>query len=210
MDAPVPPDGLDERILDERTVDPDPLVQFGAWYERASQVLAAPESMALATADARGRPSARMVLLKSWGAAGFVFYSNYDGRKSHELDANPVAALLFYWEAVGRQVRIEGPASRTTDAESDAYFASREVPSRIGAYASHQSRPIASRADLDASVADWTATFAGGDIARPPWWGGWRVTPRAYEFWQQGTDRLHDRVRYEESGGGWTVQRLQP
>jgi len=210
MDAPVPPDGLDERILDERTVDPDPLAQFGAWYERASQVLAAPESMALATADARGRPSARMVLLKSWGAAGFVFYSNYDGRKSHELDANPEAALLFYWEAVGRQVRIEGPASRTTDAESDAYFASREVPSRIGAYASHQSRPIASRADLDASVADWTATFAGGDIARPPWWGGWRVTPRAYEFWQQGTDRLHDRVRYEESGGGWTVQRLQP
>ena len=166
--------------------------------------------MTLATADEEGRPSARMVLLKSWGAAGFVFYSNYDGRKSHELDANPEAALLFYWEAVGRQVRIEGPASRTADAESDAYFASREVPSRIGAYASHQSRPIASRADLDASVADWTATFAGGDIARPPWWGGWRVTPRAYEFWQQGTDRLHDRVRYEESGGGWTVQRLQP
>ena len=170
----------------------------------------APEAMALATADGDGRPSARMVLLKSWGADGFLFYTNYDGRKSHDLEANPEAALLFYWEEIGRQVRIEGPATRTTDAESDAYFATRDVGSRIGAYASHQSRPIANRSDLDAAMAEWTATFGQGDVPRPTWWGGWRITPRAYEFWQQGTNRLHDRVRYEAADGGWIVQRLQP
>ena len=166
--------------------------------------------MALATADADGRPSARMVLLKSWGGDAFVFYTNYDGRKSHDLEADPDAALLFYWEALGRQIRIEGAATRASGAESDAYFATREFASRIGAYASHQSRPIGSRAELDAQVATWTATFADGNVARPPWWGGWRITPHAYEFWQQGSNRLHDRVRFERSDNGWTVQRLQP
>jgi len=195
---------------DEATVDPDPLAQFGRWYARAAEVVDAPEAMALATADAEGRPSARMVLLKSWGADGFVFFTNYDGRKSHDLAANPEAALLFYWEPLGRQVRIEGHVTRTGDAESDAYYATRAVGSRIGAHASHQSRPIADRAALDARVARWATTFAEGDVPRPPWWGGWRITPRAWEFWQQGTDRLHDRVRYGPDGDGWRIERLQP
>ncbi len=196
--------------VDERTVDPDPLVQFGRWYARASEVVDAPEAMAVATADAAGRPSARMVLLKSWGDDGFVFYTNYDGRKSRDLAVNPEAALLFYWEPLGRQVRIEGPVTRTTEAESDAYYATRNLGSRIGAHASHQSRPVADRRALDARVAHWTAEFADGDVPRPPWWGGWRLTPRAWEFWQQGVDRLHDRVRYEADGDRWRLERLQP
>jgi pyridoxamine 5'-phosphate oxidase len=200
----------EDGTLDERTVDPDPLVQFGGWYRRAAEAVAAPESMALATADAAGRPSARMVLLKSWDADGFVFYTNYDGRKSRELAANPEAALLFYWEPLGRQVRIEGSAAPTDPGESDAYYASRTLASRIGAHASHQSRPVADRATLDAEVARWTDEFRDAEVPRPPWWGGWRVTPRAFEFWQQGTDRLHDRVRYEADGAAWTVTRLQP
>jgi pyridoxamine 5'-phosphate oxidase len=191
-------------------MDPDPLVEFGRWYVRAAEVVDSPEAMTLATADAAGRPSARMVLLKSWGADGFVFFTNYDGRKSHDLDANPEAALLFYWEPLGRQVRVEGAVTRTTDAESDAYFATRNQGSRIGAYASHQSRPVADRAALDARVARWSAELDGGDVPRPPWWGGWRMTPRAYEFWQQGIDRLHDRVRYLPHDGGWGRERLQP
>lgn len=196
--------------VDEATVDPDPLVQFARWYERAAEEVDAPEAMALATADAAGRPSARMVLLKSWDPRGFVFFTNYDGRKSHDLAANPHAALLFYWEPLGRQVRIEGSVARTSAAESDAYYATRDVTSRIGAHASHQSRPVADRAALDAEVARWAAEFADADVPRPPWWGGWRLTPQAMEFWQQGAHRLHDRVRYEVDGSGWTRRRLQP
>jgi pyridoxamine 5'-phosphate oxidase len=200
----------DDGHLDERTADPDPLAQFARWYARAAEAVDAPEAMALATADLRGRPSVRMVLLKTWDREGFVFFTNYDGRKSRELEANPEAALLFYWATLGYQVRIEGPVTRTTDSESDAYYATRDVGSRIGAYASHQSRPIDSRADLDAAMAEWTATFTDGDVPRPPWWGGWRVVPRAYEFWQQGTNRLHDRLRYDLVDEGWRLQRLQP
>src|SRR5664280_892896 len=142
----------EDGTVDERTVDPDPLAQFARWYERAGAVVAAPEAMVVATADAQGRPSARMVLLKSWGADGYVFYTNYDGRKSHDLEANPQAALLFYWEPLGRQVRVEGAVTRTTGAESDEYYATRDLRSRIGAYASQQSRPIADRAALDGEV----------------------------------------------------------
>ncbi len=200
----------EDGTADERTVDPDPLAQFARWYRRAAEAVDAPEAMALATADPEGRPSARMVLLKSWGPEGFVFYTNYDGRKSHDLAANPQAALLFYWEPLGRQVRVEGPVARTTDAESDAYYASRDLTSRIGAHASHQSRPVADRQALDARVAHWTTEFADGNVPRPPWWGGWRLTPRAFEFWQQGAARLHDRVRYEADGDGWMLERLQP
>ncbi len=203
---------FDDGHLDERTADPDPLALFARWYARAAEVVNAPEAMALATADLQGRPSVRMVLLKSWDRHGFVFFTNYDGRKSRELDANPEAALLFYWEALGYQVRIEGPVTRATDAESDAYFATRDVGSQIGAYASHQSRPIGSRDDLDAAMAEWTATFADGDgdVPRPAWWGGWRVAPRTVEFWQQRTNRLHDRLRYDWVDQEWRVQRLQP
>jgi len=210
MDASELPESSGDRVLDERTVDPDPLRQFASWYARAGETVNAPEAMALATADARGCPSVRMVLLKSWGKNGFVFFTNYDGRKSHDLEVNPEAALLFYWEGLGRQVRVEGSTTRTTDAESDAYYATRDVASRIGAHASHQSRPIGSRAELDAKVAEWSAAFGDGEVPRPAWWGGWRVTPRSYEFWQKGTNRLHDRIRYELAGGTWRVERLQP
>jgi pyridoxamine 5'-phosphate oxidase len=203
--APARPDPLDER-----TVDPGPLSQFDRWYRQAAAAVAAPEAMALATATSRGRPSMRMVLLKSFGDDGFVFYTNYDSRKSHELDSNPEAALLFHWEVLGRQVRIEGGAARTSPAESDAYFATRGTGSRISAYASHQSAPIADRLALDAAVSARRAEFAGRQVPRPAWWGGWRVSPRTYEFWQQGEDRLHDRVHYERAGDGWTVRRLQP
>jgi pyridoxamine 5'-phosphate oxidase len=206
---PTSPDP-DPGLLDEHTVDPDPLVQFGRWYQEAAAAVDAPEAMALATADGVGRPSARMVLLKSWGADGFVFFTNYDGRKSHDLEANPEAALLFYWEPLGRQVRVEGAVARTTAAESDVYYATRDMRSRIGAYASHQSRPIGSRAELDGAVERWRVEFGDHDVPRPHWWGGWRVTPRAFEFWQQGQHRLHDRVRYEPAVDGWQVQRLQP
>jgi len=196
--------------LDERTVDPDPLSQFGSWYRQAAAVVAAPEAMALATATSGGRPSVRMVLLKSFDAGGFVFYTNYDSRKSRELDSNPEAALLFHWEVLGRQVRIEGGVLRTSPGESDVYFDSRGIGSRISAYASHQSAPIADRVALDTAVSACRDEFAGRQVPRPPWWGGWRVSPRTYEFWQQGEDRLHDRVQYERAGDGWVVRRLQP
>jgi len=210
MDATRTPDGPDDGPPDPATVDPDPFVQFARWFRRAGEVVEEPEAMALATADARGRPSVRMVLLKSWDHRGFVFFTNYDGRKSHDLEANPEAALLFHWVPLGRQIRIEGPVARTTAAESDAYYDTRDLRSRIGAYASHQSRPIAGRAELDAKVAHWTDAFAGSDVPRPEWWGGWRVTPHSFEFWEQGTNRLHDRVRYDTVDGGWGRQRLQP
>ena len=196
--------------VDVATLDADPVVQFARWFDEAAAAVDAPEAMALATADAHGLPSVRMVLCKSFGPDGFTFFTNYDGRKSHDLAANPQAALLFYWEPLGRQVRIEGTVARTTREESDAYYATRDRGSRLGAWASHQSRPIATRADLDARVAARAAELAAGEVSRPPWWGGWRVTPTAFEFWQQGTDRLHDRVRYEPDGSGWSRTRLQP
>ena len=197
--------------MDERSVDPDPLVEFGRWYERAALAVPAPEAMALATADTDGRPSARMVLLKSWGADGFVFYTNYDGRKSHELAANPEAALLFYWEPLGRQVRIEGSVSM-------------HRPGRVRRVLRHPGRgepgrcvripPEPCRSPIGPSS---TRRWSGGRRSspdarcpRPEWWGGWRVVPRTFEFWQQGDHRLHDRVRYEADGSGWRVERLQP
>ena len=201
-DAPVPP-------LDEREVDPDPIVQFGRWWEDAARVVAAPEAMALSTADGAGRPAARMVLCKAWGAGGFVFYSNYESRKGRELAANPRAALLFHWAPLGRQVRIEGDVTRLPATESDAYFATREPGSRISARASRQSQPIADRAALE-EQADVVRRQFGPDMPRPPWWGGYRVAPEAFEFWQHRPDRLHDRLAYERADGGWRVVRLQP
>jgi pyridoxamine 5'-phosphate oxidase len=198
-----------EPLLEE-DVAPDPVVQFGRWFDLATEGLPDPEAMMVSTADHLGRPSSRMVLLKSWGRDGFVFFTNFDSRKGHELDANPHAALLFHWEPIARQVRIEGPVVRTDDATSDEYFASRPRGSQIGAHASHQSRPVSSRRELDERVASLTAEYEGRPVPRPPWWGGERIVPERFEFWQQRTDRLHDRLVYLPAGDGWSIQRLQP
>ena len=193
----------------EGSVDPDPVRQFGRWFEESAAVMAAPEAMAVATADAGGRPSVRMVLLKSWDD-GFVFFTNYDSRKGRELSSNPQASLLFNWDATSRQVRIEGAVERTSDQESDAYFATRHRGSQIGAWASHQSQPAMGREELDRRVAKAAADFREEPVPRPPWWGGIRVVPRVYEFWQHRDNRLHDRIRYSPDGSGWHVERLQP
>jgi pyridoxamine 5'-phosphate oxidase len=184
-------------------------VQFGKWYEEAARLVTAPEATALATADATGRPSVRMVLLKAWGPDGFVFYTNYDSRKGEELAENPRAALLLHWDPPGRQVRIEGPVTKVAPDQSDAYFASRVPGSRISARASRQSRPVADRATLEAQ-ADAVRREFGDEVPRPSSWGGYRVAADAFEFWQHRADRLHDRVAYEPDATGWRVVRLQP
>jgi pyridoxamine 5'-phosphate oxidase len=194
----------------ENGVDPDPLVQFCRWFEDAATVVAHPEAMAVASVDREGRPSVRMVLLKAWEQEGFVFHTNFNSRKGHELTDNPHAALLFYWEPRGRQVRIEGTVARTGDDESDAYFATRPRGGQISALASRQSQTIDSRAQLDAKVDQLNAELAGRQVPRPSWWGGLRVRPDRYEFWQNRQDRLHDRLQYTAGPGGWSISRLQP
>jgi pyridoxamine 5'-phosphate oxidase len=198
-----------ERPLDEADLDPDPLRQFAAWFEEAGAAgVRAPEAMALATAAADGRPSVRMVLLKGFDERGFVFFTGYESRKGAELSANARAALLFYWDPLGRQVRIEGPVERVSEAESDAYFASRPRGAQISASVSPQSRVVASRAALEAAAAELEAR--GGELPRPPAWGGFRVVPETYEFWQHRANRLHDRLRYSRDGEGWKLERLAP
>jgi len=192
--------------MDERDLLPDPLEQFRAWFDEAPDTR---ESMALATADASGAPSVRMVLLKGFDERGFVFHTNYGSRKGRELETNPRAALLFYWREPGRQVRIEGAVERTSREDSEAYFRTRPVAARFSALASPQSEPVESRADLEARVAEAQARF-GDDPPLPETWGGLRVVPDAYEFWVHDEDRLHDRFRYERDGGGWRSQRLGP
>jgi pyridoxamine 5'-phosphate oxidase len=186
-------------------LDPDPLAQFASWFRAAG--VPVPEAMALATAAPDGRPSARMVLLKGFDERGFVFFTSYASRKGRELDANPHAALLFHWHEPGRQVRIEGPVSKVPAEESDAYFGSRPLRSRLSAIASAQSEPVAARAELEARVA---ALEGEADPPRPADWGGYVLDPVAYEFWQHRDDRLHDRFRYEREGVGWRIERLQP
>lgn len=164
----------------------------------------------MATADGAGRPSARMVLLKEWGPDGFVFYTNYESRKGIELADNPRAALLFHWPPLGRQVRIEGPVTMVSAAASDAYHACRPRGSQLSARASRQSRPVADRAALEARVEQVRREVGEGDVRRPPWWGGYRVVPESFEFWQLGHDRLHDRIAYHRQGDTWRIERLQP
>jgi pyridoxamine 5'-phosphate oxidase len=197
--------------MHEADMDPDPVVQFRAWFENVIEAdLHEPNAMILATATRDGRPSARTVLLKGYDEHGFVFYTNYEGRKASDLEANPACALLFYWGELERQVRIEGRAVRLSGEESDAYFASRPRGSRLGAWASEQSQPVEDRSILEERVKALEAEYEGREIPRPPFWGGYRVEPDTIEFWQGRENRLHDRLVYGRIGGGWKMQRLQP
>jgi pyridoxamine 5'-phosphate oxidase len=203
--------GLGELL--ESQVDPDPIVQFRTWLEQATGAgLAEPNAMVLATADGDGRPSARTVLLKGLDARGFVFYTNQQSRKAEDLAANPHCALVFPWHAMERQVRVEGTVGKLPADEVDAYFASRPRESQLGAWASQQSRPVASREELDLQYASYERQWpVGTAISRPYFWGGYLVHPHLIEFWQGRIGRLHDRLAYRRtSSGGWELSRLQP
>lgn len=190
----------------------DPIVQFQVWLEQAREVrVPEPTAMALATVDGEGAPSVRMVLLKHADEAGFVFYTNLESPKAVDLRARPRAELVFYWKPPGRQVRIHGVVTPEADAEADAYFASRDYKSRLGAWASRQSRPLPGQGTLLGRVARVALKYAGGDVPRPPHWGGFRVRPEWIEFWEEKPYRLHERVRYTRvEGGGWVGQALYP
>lgn len=197
--------------LDERDVARDPLAQFALWFEAAlSAQVPEPNAMTLATADAGGRPAARIVLLKEVDARGFVFYTNYDSRKGRELLARPRAALLFFWPELERQVRIEGDVETVDPATADAYFRSRPRLSRLGAWASPQSAPLPDRAALEQQFLEAERRFPGDDVPRPPRWGGYRLVPVVLEFWQGRASRLHDRIEYRRNGEGWRIGRLAP
>ena len=193
------------------TAGTDPFSLFQSWYDEAvAAEVNDPDAMALATVDAGGMPSVRMVLLKEWAADGFVFYTNYESRKSGELDATAKAAFCIHWKSLRRQVRVVGPVSRVDAARSDAYFASRGRGSRIGAWASAQSRPLDSRDSLAAAVAEVEARFPD-DVPRPPHWGGFLIAPQEIEFWADGDHRLHDRFRFTlDDAGNWDISRLNP
>ena len=196
----------------ESDAAPDPIDQFRRWFGEALEAnLYEPNAMTLATATPDGKLSIRVVLLKGFDDKGFVFYTNYEGRKARELGRNPNCALTFYWGELERQVRIEGRAARVPDEESDAYFASRPRGSRLGAWASEQSRPVEDRAELERRLKELEEEYEGREIPRPPFWGGFRVEPERMEFWQGRENRLHDRLLYSDFGGGaWKIQRLQP
>ena len=197
--------------LSESDADRDPVEQFRRWFAEALAAdLHEPNAMTVATATRDGRPSARVVLLKGFDDRGFVFYTNYEGRKGRELEENPRAALLFYWGELERQVRVEGTVSRVPEGESDAYYASRPRGSRLGAIASEQSRTIRSREVLKERLRALEAEYEGREVPRPAFWGGYRVEPEVIEFWQGRENRLHDRLVYSRGGGGWRMERLQP
>ncbi len=196
--------------LDDEHADADPIAQFGRWWDEAlNSQLPEVNAMTLATADAGGVPSARVLLMKGYDERGFVFFTNYESRKGRELAANPQAALLFFWPELERQVRIEGLVERIEAAESDAYYRSRPLASRIGAWASPQSEPIPSKAWLMGRAAEMGLRH-GLNPDRPPQWGGYRLCPEVMEFWQGRPSRLHDRLRYQRVGSGWERTRLAP
>jgi pyridoxamine 5'-phosphate oxidase len=197
--------------LAEADVDADPVVQFGRWFEQATHAgLLEPHAMTLATATPDGRPSARMVLLRGFDERGFCFYTNYESRKAAELAANPRAALVFWWDKLERQVRIEGTVERTSRAESEAYFASRPPGSQLSAAVSPQSRVIGDRAALERRVAELATAVPDGHVPLPDFWGGYRLAHEVVEFWQGRPNRLHDRLRYRRAGDTWRIERLAP
>jgi pyridoxamine 5'-phosphate oxidase len=198
--------------LHEDDLASDPITQFRRWHTAAAAFpVAEPDAMVVATADADGAPSARVVLLRGLDDRGFVFFTGYDSRKGRELAENAHAALVFHWPEIHRQVRVTGAVERVGDDESDAYWFNRPRASRISAWASDQSEPVDSRAALEARAHEVAARFGDGEVPRPPTWGGYRVVPDEVEFWQHRDDRLHDRLRYRrQADGTWLVERLQP
>ncbi|HEY1761473.1 MAG TPA: pyridoxamine 5'-phosphate oxidase [Acidimicrobiales bacterium] len=196
--------------LEVADADPNPFAQFQLWFAEALGEMAERETIALVTATPEGVPSARMVLLRHHDESSFGWYTNYDSRKGHELAINPRAALLWYCEPLGRQIRIEGSVEKMTAAESDAYFAHRPRGSQLGAHASHQSEPIESRVELEERVSAFAAEFEGREVPRPEDWGGFRLSPNRFEFWQHRDDRLHDRVVYLPDGPSWRRERHSP
>ena len=203
-----PADGFP--IMSQKDTE-DPIALFKSWFAEAARAEPSDaNAVALATADAAGRPSARMVLLKDVDARGFVFYTNRESRKGLELLANPRAALCFFWKSLDRQVRVEGPVEPVADAEADSYFGTRDRASQIGAWASSQSRPLESRFALERRIAEFTAKFHVGTVPRPPFWSGFRLVPEAIEFWQERPFRLHDRPVYHRAGSAWSARKLYP
>ena len=197
--------------LTEDDVDPDPFVQLARWYEEAVTAIAdEADHMVVATSDVDGRPSARVVLLRGFDARGLCFYTNYESRKGHELSVNPRAAVLLHLAALHRQVRATGAVSRLGPTESEKYWRNRPRASQLSAWASHQSEPVPSRAVLEAEVERLAARFAHDEVPLPPFWGGFRIAPSDFEFWEHRDDRLHDRLRYRKEEGGWALERLAP
>jgi pyridoxamine 5'-phosphate oxidase len=197
--------------LDEDTIHPDPIQQFQAWFDQACAAnILEPNAMTLATATPSGVPSARIVLLKGLDDRGFVFYTNYDSRKGQELEANAHAALVFWWGALERQVRVEGRVEKVSDRETQDYFHSRPHESQLGAWASEQSQVIPNREVLEQRLADLAQQYQDQPVPRPPHWGGFRVIPHQLEFWQGRPSRLHDRLRYQLHNGTWKLDRLAP
>jgi pyridoxamine 5'-phosphate oxidase len=194
-----------------RPVTDDPIERFQEWFREAEQAgVEVPEAMTLATAGADASPSARMVLLKGADDEGFVFYSGYVSRKAGELEQNPRAALVFYWRPLGKQVRVEGPVERVSEDESAAYFATRPRGSQLAAWASQQSQPLESREELERRYAELEEQYEGGEVPRPPHWGGFRLRPDTIEFWEHRENRLHDRFRYTRAREGWRAELLSP
>ncbi|MBI2403784.1 MAG: pyridoxamine 5'-phosphate oxidase [Gemmatimonadetes bacterium] len=211
MSKPSTGDEPRDTPLDGSDLDPDPIKQFAAWFEpRAASGIPEATAMTLATADKDGRPSARTVLLKEASEQGFAFFTNYDSPKARQLLENPSAALVFYWPESDRQVVVSGRVTKVVDEESDAYFRSRPRGSQLGAWASQQSQPIESREVLERRVAELDGQYAGRDVPRPSFWGGFRLVPETLEFWQGRESRLHDRFRYSRDGGRWVIERLAP
>ena len=201
----------DKDTLDIKDLNADPVVQFEYWFDEAmGAAVPEPHAFMIATVDGEGKPSARIVLLRNADQNGFVFFTNYNSRKGHNVEINPNVSATFFWQELQRQVRVEGTIEKISAAESDDYFASRPRESQIGAWASNQSEELASREALEQRIADLTQQYEGQTVPRPPHWGGYRIKPNRVEFWQGRPSRLHDRFLYNLQNGSWTIKRLNP